>query len=327
MKKLVYFCFLLFLVSCQKRSEIAPISELRLQIGNSVKEAKESLNEFIRLKKAGAINSNYKSTSDQLFEFLESKHSGKESSIVFDKPVSIINRNGINNSEATFSSTQTSNYIDFNQFQYVPRAAIGSNLESFILEYEEELDNIAQVSNIDNLSTSQLTDSLNEIANGIKEEIAETSSLANTEKEMLLGVFDGIQALTPSIIEYFQSDGATNNFSFNELETFSRQCGFFCKLGRAVLRVAVAVVTVAAVAVVPVSAIAIAKKASFILSYKTFMLKGYSIGTVMGIPAKLKAGLLGGLYFGVKSAEKGWDKDWKGWPYEFTLGLYVKSEV
>jgi len=35
---------------------------------------------------------------------------------------------------------------------------------------------------------------------------------------------------------------------------------------------------------------------------------------------KLKAGLIGGLYFGIKNAEKGWEKDWKGWPEEFAQG-------
>jgi len=41
---------------------------------------------------------------------------------------------------------------------------------------------------------------------------------------------------------------------------------------------------------------------------------------------KLKAGLIGGLYFGIKNAEKGWEKDWKGWPEEFALGVYAKAE-
>jgi hypothetical protein len=43
-------------------------------------------------------------------------------------------------------------------------------------------------------------------------------------------------------------------------------CGnktFFCKFGRAVLRVAVAVAVVAVIAVAPVAAIALAKKLSF----------------------------------------------------------------
>jgi hypothetical protein len=39
-----------------------------------------------------------------------------------------------------------------------------------------------------------------------------------------------------------------------------------------------------------------------------------------------KAGLIGGLYFGIKNAEKGWEKDWKGWPEEFALGVYAKAE-
>jgi hypothetical protein len=39
-----------------------------------------------------------------------------------------------------------------------------------------------------------------------------------------------------------------------------------------------------------------------------------------------KAGLIGGLYFGIKNAEKGWEKDWQGWPEEFALGVYAKSE-
>jgi hypothetical protein len=41
---------------------------------------------------------------------------------------------------------------------------------------------------------------------------------------------------------------------------------------------------------------------------------------------KLKAGLIGGLYFGIKNAEKGWEKDWQGWPEEFALGVYAKAE-
>jgi hypothetical protein len=106
-------------------------------------------------------------------------------------------------------------------------------------------------------------------------------------------------------------------------------CGyktFFCKFGRAVLRVAVAVAVVAVIAVAPVAAIALAKKAYFLLYYNKVMFKGVELGKIIGIPAKLKAGLIGGLYFGIKAAEKGWDKDWQGWPEEFALGVYAKAE-
>lgn len=327
MRKLLCLSLIITFFSCQKKTEKIFDKELRSQISNSIQEVKLVLDEFNALKKSGSINSDYKSTSDQLFYFLENSYVAKNSYMSFDKPVSILNKSFDNSSEQLFSSDQSSSYIDFSQFSYFPRTEVGNHIVSFISEYEKEIDNLAVDANIEGLNVSQFTDSLNEISSGIKQEIFETPTLTNEEKEMLLGVFEGVQTLTPSMLEYFQLEGATSNFSFNELETFSNRCGLFCKIGRAVLRVAVAVVTVATIAVVPVSAIAIAKKASFILAYKTFMLKGYSIGTVLGIPAKLKAGLIGGLYFGIKSAEKGWDKDWKGWPYEFTLGLYVKSEV
>jgi hypothetical protein len=38
------------------------------------------------------------------------------------------------------------------------------------------------------------------------------------------------------------------------------------------------------------------------------MLGGVTIGNTIGLPAKLKTGLIGGLYFGIKNAEKGWEK-------------------
>lgn len=106
-------------------------------------------------------------------------------------------------------------------------------------------------------------------------------------------------------------------------------CGyktFFCKFGRAVLRVAVAVAVVAVIALAPVAALALAKKASLLLTYSDFMFKGIKLGHIIGLPLKLKAGLIGGLYFGIKAAEKGWDKDWQGWPEEFALGVYAKAE-
>lgn len=326
MKKLLLIALTLFLFSCKKNSEDIINNDLKIQIDASIKEVKANLEEFTALKKEGKISSNFKSTSDQLFEFIENKQKASNFPMSFDKPASIFNRSVQISSKAEFSTAQTSSDFDFSQFYYVPRTDIGSNLENFITTYEAELDHLAVNASVEDLTEQQLTDSLTEITNGIKDEIAETTTLSNEENQILLGVFDGVETLTPSIVNYFHLDGVTSNFSFNELETFSRRCGFFCKTGRAVLRVAVAVVAVAVVAVVPVAVIAIAKKASFILAYKTFMLKGYSIGTIMGIPAKLKAGLIGGLYFGVKAAEKGWDKDWKGWPNEFTLGFYVKNE-
>ena len=109
-------------------------------------------------------------------------------------------------------------------------------------------------------------------------------------------------------------------------------CGyktFFCKFGRAVLRVVVAVAVVAAIATIPIGAIALASTAAkfkFLAVWSKFMFKGIELGKIIGISAKLKAGLIGGLYFGIKNAEKGWEKDWRGWPEEFTLGVYAKAE-
>ena len=67
-------------------------------------------------------------------------------------------------------------------------------------------------------------------------------------------------------------------------------CGyktFFCKFGRAVLRVAVAVAVVAVIAFAPVAALALAKKASLLLTYSDFMFKGIKLGHIIGLPLKL----------------------------------------
>jgi hypothetical protein len=331
MKNLLFIGLALFLFSCKKNTEEILNNDLRNQINASIKEVKANLEEFTTLKKEGKIISNFKSTSDQLFEFIENKQKASNFPMSFDKPASFINRNTQILTEASFSTAQTSSTgFDFSEYFFVPRADVGSNLEDYITTFESEIDQLATNANVENLTEQQLIDSLTETTKGIKDEISQTTTLSNEEKQIMLGVFDGIETLTPSIIDYYRSDGATNNFSLNELKTLGSGCNnFFCKIGRALIRVEVAVAVVAAIATIPIGAIALASTAAkfkFLAVWSKFMFKGIELGKIIGISAKLKAGLIGGLYFGIKNAEKGWEKDWRGWPEEFTLGVYAKAE-
>jgi len=233
----------------------------------------------------------------------------------------------INSEEFTFTPIQTANWNE----------PVFDNQFGLDTEYEFTVDDLSvPVRNHLNQFTNRLDVIANQHEDGLMTEeqaielvkaeckLAGNNAFTNSaftemERNAMAEVFYLTEELSLPLANYVEEYALANGLA---------ERGFFRRLGRAFLRVVVAVAVTAAIIAVPVAAV-VGVKALAGATIKIGAVKGFGSimkasvikGKIGGI--KTYSPILSGMYAGIKNAEKNWDKPWQGLP-EFTFGYKVK---